>query len=124
MSNTSDGVRDTVESKVADLHSFITYCENTNCDEWATDVVRTKDGKNCLLGHLVNYVYGRNYEGNIMPAWDLFEEMWATEFMFYPINDGDNPKYKQNTAKERCIAYLKNLWLGLEKPTWKLWEES
>lgn len=113
-----------LESKVANLQAFIAYCEATKPEDWALDVVRTKDGKNCLLGHLVDYVYGKGYEGNIMPAWDTFEEMWATQFMFYPVNDGQSVKYQQPTAKARVIAYLKDLWLGLETPTWKLMEEA
>jgi hypothetical protein len=109
--------------KIGALDKFIAYCENTSPDDWATDVVRTVDGRNCLLGHFINYIYGEDYEGNIMPAWDIFEEMWATQFMFYPVNDGQSNKYQQPTAKERVIAYLKDLWLAIEKPTWALMDE-
>lgn len=110
------------------LDSFIAYLENTNPEDWATDVVRTGK-KNCLLGHLVNWMYGEDYKGNIMPAWDWFSEMWVMEYIFYPVNDGESPnwmnfKYDQPTAKERCIAYLKNLNDGKEKRTQELWDES
>lgn len=111
------------------LDSFITYLEATKPEDWATDVVRTKDGKNCVMGHLVRWFYGDNHEGSISPIWDLFEEMWATTYMIYPVNDGESPKwmnhkYDQPTAKERVIAYLKNLNAGKEKTAGQLWDED
>lgn len=97
-----------------DMQSFIDYCESTDTKEWCTDIVRSKGYKqNCLYGHLVNWYYGKNYEGNISPIWDAFEEV-GTTFYVYPINDGQNPNYPQTTAKERCIAYLKNVRDGKE----------
>lgn len=111
------------------LDSFIAYLEATKPEDWATDVVRTRDGKNCVMGHLVRWFHGDNNEGSISPIWDLFEEMWATTYMIYPVNDGDSPpwmnyKYDQSTAKERVVAYLKNLNSGREKTTGQLWDES
>lgn len=103
---------------IDDLSSFIQYCQNTEEDEWAVDVVRTKDGKNCLFGHLVNWYYGKDYEGSISPIWDMFEATWSTTFAVYPVNDGHNPNYQQPTPKQRCVAYLKALWLGQEEPVW------
>jgi hypothetical protein len=105
---------------LTDLRPFIAYLEQTSADQWAVDVVRTVGNKqNCLFGHLVNWHYGSDYEGDISPIWDWFEEMWATTYQVYPVNDGQNPKYPQATPKARTIAYLKNLWLGLEIPTWR-----
>lgn len=109
--------------KLSNIDPFIQYLEKTDPNDWTMDVVRTKDGKNCLLGHLVNWFYGKDYEGNIMDAWDWFNEIWATEYMFYPVNDGENPKYQQPTSKERCIAYLKDLRDGKEKTTPQLLKE-
>lgn len=110
------------------LTPFIKYLEKTKPEDWAVDVVRTKDGRNCMFGHLVDWYYGKNYRDNVMDAWDLFEELWATTYMIYPVNDGNTPKwmnfkYEQPTAKERVIAYLKNLNQGLEKTTYQLMKE-
>lgn len=116
--------------RLNDLPSFIKYLRGTNDSEWQVDTVRSKnDKKNCVMGHLVNWFYGKDYEGNITEAWDLFEEMWATTYMIYPVNDGNTPewmnrKYNQSTPKERVIAYLKNLSEGKEKTTQVLMKES
>lgn len=111
--------------RIEDLQGFIRYLQSTRDDEWQTGTVRNQDNtKNCVMGHLVNYIYGKNYDGIITPAWDWFEEIWATTYMTYPVNDGKNPKYQQGSARERVIAYLTNLWLGVEKPTWQLWNEG
>lgn len=103
--------------KISDLRPFIEYLQNTREDEWAVDVVRTKEGANCMFGHLVNWFYGKGYEGSISLAWDFFEEIWMTTYVIYLVNDGENPRYQQSTPKQRVIAYLSNLWLGLEPDT-------
>jgi hypothetical protein len=108
---------DQVAEKLSDLNPFIQYLHATSEGEWAVDVVRTKDGKNCLFGHLINWYYGKGYEGSISRVWDLFEEMWMSTYVIYPINDGENPKYQQPTPKQRVIAYMTNLWLGVEADT-------
>ena len=114
---------------LANLNPFIKYLEDTKEEEWAVDVVRTKNGANCMFGHLVNWFYGKDYKDNIMPIWDAFESMWATSYMVYPVNDGQAPKwmnekYEQKTPKGRVVAYLKNLRDKKEKNTDDLWKES
>jgi hypothetical protein len=109
-----------VGAKVEDLPAFIAYLESTSPDEWLLDTVRNVGNtKNCLFGHLINYIYGKDYTGTISPAWDLFEELWSTDFVIYPINDGKDPNYPQATARERIIRYLSDLWLGIRTPTWR-----
>lgn len=96
------------------LQMVINHCKATPDDSWCEDVVRTKDGKNCLMGHV--FAMGRNdKEGN--DWWNWFENAVATTFMVYPVNDGTNPKYPQKSAKERCIAYMEDLLAGREKTT-------
>ncbi len=115
---------DSAFKAIADLPSFIAYLEETSPDEWLTDHVRTEDNsKNCVMGHLMNFVYGKEQRTPGL-AWDAFEEMWATTYMSYDVNDGRNLKYQQATAKDRIIAYLKDLWMGLEKPTWQYMEDD
>lgn len=98
------------------IDNIIAYMEHTDAAKWATDVVRTKDGDNCFFGHLFNFAGGT--------LWNLFEEMYATEYMIYPVNDGENATYPQATAKERVIAYLKDLRDGKAKTTHQLMEEE
>lgn len=116
----------TVDQRIHDeLDQFITYLEQTEDEDWQVDTVRNAGNtKNCAMGHLINWFYGPDFDGNISPAWDCFEWIWASDHMIYDVNDGRNPKYQQQTAKARTIAYLKNMWLGLETPTWKLWEQE
>lgn len=103
-----------IERLSNDLQSFIDYCESTSPDEWYLHKVRNKDNtKNCLYGHLCNWYYGKDWEGSVSPIWDAFEEV-GTTFYVYPINDGENPNYPQKTARDRCIAYLKNVQSGKE----------
>lgn len=91
------------------LDKLIEYLDTTTPESWCLDVCGTEDHQFCLLGHVL--IFG----GNRFVDW--FENRVATTFMFYPINDGTNKKYQQPTAKERCIAYIKDLRDGKEKTT-------
>jgi len=116
INNTFD---EAIERLSTDLNSFIKYCEATKPSDWYLHKVRNnRNTKNCLYGHLVNWYYGKDWTGNVSPIWDAFEEV-GTTFYVYPINDGTNPKYPQKTARDRCIAYLKNVQSGDE-----LWSEA
>lgn len=97
------------------LQRVIDHCEATKEDDWCQDIVRSKDqSKNCLLGHI--FAMGKNdEEGGCW--WDWFEATVATTYMVYPVNDGENKKYPQPTARERCLAYLKDLRDGKAKTT-------
>lgn len=100
------------------LDEFIAYCETTRPEDWLEGRVRSLDNsQNCCFGHLINWYYGKDYEGEIGIVWDYFEDRWATTYMIYRVNDGEHPNYQQETARERVIAYLKNLNSGLEKST-------
>lgn len=107
------------------LPGFIAYLEQTQETEWQKDVVRSADNtKNCMFGHLINWAYGKNYKGSVSSVWEIWEDMWATTYMVYPVNDGESDKYLQSSPKERIIAYLRDLWLGLEKTTWQYMDEQ
>lgn len=106
------------------MQDFIDYLEETRPDQWYLHKVRNKENtKNCLYGHLINWYYGKDYTGDCTAMWDAFEEV-GTTFYVYPINDGQNPDYPQKTAKERCIAYLKNVRDGKELWTAEAMEEE
>src|SRR5690242_21599062 len=105
------------------LERIVEYMENTPEDSWCTEVVRTKDGKNCFYGHLFD-MGGGDTEGGGGSLWDYFEEAYATTFMLYPVNDGRHPDYPQATPKQRCIAYLRDLISGKKETTAQLLEEE
>lgn len=111
-----------IERLSTDMQGFLEYIKATKPEDWYLHKVRNKaNTKNCLYGHLVNWYYGKNYEGNISPIWDAFEEVGSTYYV-YPINDGTNPDYPQLTARERCIAYIENVISGKELWTWEAME--
>lgn len=83
------------------LDRVISFLERTKDEKWCTKVVRTEDGKGCVMSHIFDM--GGNY------FWEMFECMYATTYMIYPVNDGESPKYQQSTPKERVIAYLKDM---------------
>lgn len=98
------------------INKFIAYCETTREDEWCVSVVRSKDLKaNCLFGHIFKMFNDNDQLGN--KFWEFFEYHYATEYMVYPINDGENLSYQQSTPKQRCLQYLKDLRDGKTKTT-------
>jgi len=107
------------------LTSLIVYLKNTKPESWCQDVVKTKDGKNCLFGHIFDFgcnginIDGFKYSGEEGGSFffNWFEDNIATTYMVYPVNDGKNANYKQQTPKERCIAYLYNILNGKERTT-------
>lgn len=102
------------------IQEIIDYMEATSEDSWGVDVVRSKDGsKNCFFGHLFNM--GKDQEES-NELWGLFEELYATTYMIYPVNDGENPYYQQATPKQRVIAYLKDLRDGKAMTTYEVME--
>ena len=100
---------------VFSLDVIIPYMENTTEESWCENVVKTKDGKNCLFGHLFDLGGGELF--------DWFENI-ATTYMVYPVNDGKNENYQQPTPKQRCVAYLKDLQSGKAKTTYQLMDEE
>lgn len=103
------------EQEFYSLDRIITYLEQTDEDNWCTDYVRTKDGKNCLFGHLFDL------GGSKLMNW--FDGVIATSYMVYLVNDGKNDNYRQETPKQRCIAYLNDLKRGDAKTVYQLMEE-
>lgn len=97
------------------IDSLIEYLEETKEEDWCEDVVMTKDGKCCLLGHVHNY--GTKKFRNGPKTYEMFEQLYATEFMVFPVNDGKNSRYPEATPKQRCVTYVKNLRDGSEKTT-------
>ena len=96
------------------LDEIIAYLETTVEESWCLDVVKKGD-KNCLFGHL--------FELGGSDLYHMFEEFYATTYMVFPVNDGTHEDYRQETPKQRCIAYLKDLRDGKQKTTSKLHEE-
>ena len=103
------------------IDSLIEYLEQTNDNDWIVDRVRTTDGKGCVMSHIFDWGGGDNGGSD---TWDWFEEVFATTYMIYPVNDGQHPNYQQSTPKERCIAYIRNLRDGIEKTTQALMDED
>jgi hypothetical protein len=98
------------------IEAVIEYMRGTEDASWCEDVVRTEGGANCFFGHLFNM--GRD-EREANRIWDWFENAWATTYRVYPVNDGKDPSYQQDTPKERVIAFLEALAAGKEDTTWQ-----
>jgi hypothetical protein len=101
------------------LSHIIEYVKATGEQDWCTDVVRNKDGANCLFGH-ISAMDGTEYAEGEM--WEWFEDTWGTTYYVYPINDGSNPKYQQPTPKQRIVAYLEALMSGEEQDMEAYWK--
>jgi len=111
------------EEELLDLNNIISYLQNTTPEDWCVGRVRTKGNKqNCLLGHLHNYGGGDEGHGGFIC--DMFEEFYATTYMFYSINDGEHSDYPQKTSKDRIIAYIKDLRDGKQMTTGQMFEEE
>jgi len=115
------GMQDAM-TRLGSLDSVVAYMESTPEDSWRVGTVRSTDGAtNCFFGHLFNM--GKDdKEGSDL--WDAFEELWATTYMLYPVNDGESPNYPQATPKQRVIAYLRDLASGSAPTTWALMEDE
>ena len=110
---------------------YIITLKNTKDTDWCIDVVRNKEGQNCLFGHIHKmgskgvYIDGKFLSGDSGGGrlWDWFECAISSTYQIYLINDGKNPKYQQKTAKERCIAFIENVYSGKEQNTMESMEE-
>lgn len=110
------------------IQDLINYLEKTKEEDWILWRCRTADGKGCVMSHIFDFGGGdeKDADGYTLggQSWDFFEECWATTYMIFPVNDGENKKYQQSTPKQRCLAYIKNLRDGIEKNTQQLFKES
>jgi hypothetical protein len=107
--------REWAETQLVNLDTVIAHMTATDEDAWNLDTVRSKDGaKNCFFGHLFNMSPD---EVRANALWGLFEDLYATTYVIYPINDGTNPRYPQETPKQRILAYLQALAAGDELTT-------
>ena len=108
------------------LDDLISYLETTTTEAWCVDVVRVEaEGshrtQNCVFGHIFDWGQlrgdGSDRDGNA--AWEWFEELWSSTFAAYPVNDGKIAYYQQPTARERSIAYLRDLRSGIVPSTYE-----
>lgn len=105
---------------LASLDEFIAWCTATSEKQWTCDVVRSADGtSNCLFGHLFDWAEAIGQHKHGMDAertqtlanhiWERFEAQYASTYKVYPVNDGQNPDYPQDTPRQRCIALLEDM---------------
>lgn len=107
--------RDWAAAQLETLDTVIAYMEATAEDSWNLDTVRSKDGtKNCFFGHLFNMSPD---EARANALWAMFEDLYSTTYAIYPVNDGSNPRYPQETPRQRILAYLRALQSGDEMTT-------
>lgn len=106
---------DWAAAQLVNLDTVIAYMEATDEDAWNLDTVRSKDGtRNCFFGHLFNMSPD---EARANALWAMFEDLYSTTYRIYPINDGSDPRYPQETPKQRILAYLRALAAGEEMTT-------
>ena len=107
------------------MDNILAWLANTSDDQWCVDYCgEEREGVPggaafCARGHLLVYAAASGMERGFD---DVFHEVWATEFMYYRVNDGKHPKYQQATPRERVMAYFTDLRDGRELTTYKLME--
>lgn len=108
--------------QLQNLDRVIAYMEASEEDAWRVDTVRSADGTtNCFFGHLFK-MGGNDARANAL--WNGFENVWASTYMIFPINDGTDARYPQATPKQRVLAYLRDLNTGAAKAVPQLMEEE
>ena len=120
----------TVPQPPFDIDWIIDRLDAIPDSRWRVGTVRGAgpDGTttNCVMGHLFDL--GGGDELVQLPGfrpstgggllWSWFEECWATTYRIYPVNDGEDPRYRQSTPRERVVAFLRDLRDGLELTTY------
>jgi hypothetical protein len=104
------------------VEQIIAHLEKTSDASWAVDVVRTRDGCNCVMGHVFDMGGGDEKLAN--EWWDFFEGGIASTYRIFPVNDGHNPDYQQATPKQRCLAYINNVLVGVEQTTYESMDQQ
>ena len=104
------------------LGQVIAHLERTTDDDWCEGVVRRDTGgeKNCIFGHI--FAMGDDVKSSNR-WWNWFEDNVASTYMAYPVNDGEDPRYPQKTARSRCLAYLRDILDGKEMNVLQVIEE-
>ena len=123
---------DAATKLLEDLGSLRAYLAGTRAEDWQTQVCRSSDGsRNCLLGHVFEWGIAqrealgalgagiRDHTAQSLTddelgdaAVQVFEELWATSYVYFGINDGRNSRYQQATARERVLAFVDDLAAG------------
>lgn len=111
------------ESEVR-LDDLIAYLESTSAEDWCVDVVRvegklTERTQNCVFGHIFDWgqLRGDGSDAAGSDAWEWFENNWSATYQTYPVNDGKVSYYQQPSARERSIAFLRDLRSGIVPST-------
>ena len=118
---------DAATKLLEDLGSLRAYLAATSAEDWQLEVCRSSDGsRNCLLGHVFEWgIAQREALGALgartqdltddelgNAAVQVFEELWATSYVYFGINDGRDSRYQQATARERVLAFVDDLAAG------------
>lgn len=98
------------EEYLTTLDDLIERLRSTEEQDWQTQTCRSDDGRrNCLLGQLFRIGEEAGDEDYSNALVEVFEDRWSTSFQYFPINDGTNPRYPQDSARDRVVAFLEAL---------------
>lgn len=105
------------------MDRILAWLGNTSDSQWCVDWCGEEASgvpggvRFCVRGHLLVYA---EFHGCPEGFDALFHEVWATEYMYYPVNDGKHPDYQQATPKARVMAYFGDLRDGKKPTTYQL----
>ena len=71
------------------------------------DVVRTKAGRNGIMGYILD-CGGGEQEGGGSWAWHVCEALYATAYRLYAVYDGAHRQYQPPSSKKRGVASPKD----------------
>lgn len=101
-----------------DAQYFIDKFEAIPEEKWAINVLQTIDGRRCAIGHCLGSRLPEGVVLTVLSSGSLNDEVRVLQNLFrdhlcfgivVKVNDGTDPRYQQETPKQRILAALRDI---------------